>query len=65
VFGRQAGRSGTVAAGRYIGKVIQTHRGWGAPRNLKTRPPVFDRERHGRFCDIGSQQFDQFLFFTD
>jgi predicted dehydrogenase len=49
-----------------IGKVLQTiglgpHRG-----NLPTRLPYFfQRERYGGIlCDIGSHQFDQFLYFT-
>jgi predicted dehydrogenase len=49
-----------------IGSVLQTI-GLGPHRmNPKTRPAwFFDRERYGGIlCDIGSHQFDQFLFFT-
>jgi predicted dehydrogenase len=49
-----------------IGKVIQTI-GLGPHRmNPKARPAwFFERERYGGIlCDIGSHQFDQFLFFT-
>jgi predicted dehydrogenase len=61
----------TVKAGQLvkdgaIGKVIQTI-GLGPHRmNPKTRPEwFFDREKFGGIiCDIGSHQFDQYLFFT-
>lgn len=61
----------TVKAGQLvkegaIGKVIQTI-GLGPHRmNPKGRPPwFFERNRYGGIlCDIGSHQFDQFLFFT-
>jgi predicted dehydrogenase len=61
----------TVAAGRLIkegaiGQVIQTV-GLGPHRmNIKSRPEwFFDKKRYGGIlCDIGSHQFDQFLFFT-
>ncbi|QHT71572.1 Gfo/Idh/MocA family oxidoreductase [Rhodocytophaga rosea] len=61
----------TVKAGELvkegaIGRVIQTI-GLGPHRiNLKSRPEwFFDRKRFGGIiCDIGSHQFDQFLFFT-
>jgi predicted dehydrogenase len=49
-----------------IGRVIQTI-GLGPHRlNAKTRPAwFFERARYGGIlCDIGSHQFDQFLFFT-
>lgn len=49
-----------------IGKVIQTI-GLGPHRlNLKQRPAwFFDRQKYGGIiCDIGSHQFDQFLYFT-
>jgi len=62
---------GTVKAGDLvkageIGKVIQTI-GLGPHQvNPKTRPEWFwDKKRYGGIiCDIGSHQFDQFLFFT-
>jgi predicted dehydrogenase len=62
----------TVKAGELvkegaIGKVIQTI-GLGPHRmNPQTRPEwFFDRKRFGGIiCDIGSHQFDQFLFFTN
>ena len=61
----------TVKAGELvktgaIGKVIQTI-GLGPHRiNLKSRPEwFFDTKNYGGIiCDIGSHQFDQFLFFT-
>ena len=61
----------TVKAGQLvkdgaIGKVIQTI-GLGPHRmNPKTRPEwFFDRDKFGGIiCDIGSHQFDQYLFFT-
>ncbi len=49
-----------------IGRVLQTI-GLGPHRtNLPTRLPYFfQRERYGGIlCDIGSHQFDQFLYFT-
>ncbi len=49
-----------------IGKVVQTI-GLGPHRESpKTRPAWFyEKERYGGvLCDIGSHQFDQFLFFT-
>ncbi|HEY0246505.1 MAG TPA: Gfo/Idh/MocA family oxidoreductase [Mucilaginibacter sp.] len=62
---------GTVKAGELvkageIGKVIQTI-GIGPHQiNPKTRPEWFwDKKRYGGIiCDIGSHQFDQFLYFT-
>jgi predicted dehydrogenase len=61
----------TVKAGELvkegaIGQVVQTM-GVGPHRlNAGTRPPwFFDKERNGGIiCDVGSHQFDQFLFFT-
>lgn len=61
----------TVKAGELvkqgaIGKVIQTI-GMGPHRmNIKSRPEwFFDKKFYGGIiCDIGSHQFDQFLFFT-
>ncbi len=62
---------GTVKAGELvksgaIGKVIQTI-GIGPHQiNPRTRPDWFwDKKRYGGIiCDIGSHQFDQFLYFT-
>lgn len=62
---------GTVKAGELvksgaIGKVIQTI-GLGPHQvNPRTRPDWFwDKRRYGGIiCDIGSHQFDQFLYFT-
>ncbi len=49
-----------------IGRIVQT--AILAPHRMRpqTRPPwFFERERYGGIlCDIGSHQFDQFLFFT-
>lgn len=67
---RQSNRA-TVKAGELvkagaIGKVLQTV-GLGPHRmSPKTRPAwFFERARYGGIlCDIGSHQFDQFLFFT-
>src|SRR5690606_10456732 len=61
----------TVKAGELvkqgaIGKVIQTI-GMGPHRmNIKSRPEwFFDKKYYGGIiCDIGSHQFDQFLYFT-
>jgi predicted dehydrogenase len=61
----------TVKAGELvkegaIGKVIQTI-GLGPHRmNIKSRPEWFFKNNMygGILCDIGSHQFDQFLFFT-
>jgi predicted dehydrogenase len=50
-----------------IGRVLQTV-GTGPHRmNPSQRPPwFFERERYGGvLCDIGSHQFDQFLYFTN
>jgi predicted dehydrogenase len=49
-----------------IGKVVQTI-GLGPHRESpQTRPPWFYEKEHygGILCDIGSHQFEQFLFFT-
>jgi predicted dehydrogenase len=59
-------KAGELVKAGAIGKVIQTI-GVGPHRlNAKTRPPwFFERERYGGIlCDVGSHQFDQFLFFT-
>jgi predicted dehydrogenase len=59
-------RAGDLVKAGAIGQVIQTI-GLGPHRmHPETRPAwFFDRERYGGIlCDIGSHQFDQFLFFT-
>jgi predicted dehydrogenase len=59
-------KAGELVKAGAIGGVIQTI-GLGPHRmSPKTRPAwFFDRERYGGIlCDIGSHQFDQFLFFT-
>ncbi|MPZ17371.1 MAG: gfo/Idh/MocA family oxidoreductase [Luteitalea sp.] len=59
-------KAGELVAGGAIGKVIQTI-GLGPHRmNPDSRPPwFFEKERYGGIVtDIGSHQFDQFLFFT-
>jgi len=59
-------RAGELVKGGAIGKVIQTI-GLGPHRmNPKDRPTwFFELQRYGGIlCDIGSHQFDQFLFFT-
>lgn len=59
-------KAGELVKAGAIGKVIQTI-GLGPHRmNPKTRPAwFFDRKSYGGIiCDIGSHQFDQFLFFT-
>lgn len=59
-------RAGELVKAGAIGKVVQTI-GLGPHRtNLKSRPAwFFDRASYGGIlCDIGSHQFDQFLFFT-
>ena len=59
-------RAGDLVKAGAIGKVIQTI-GLGPHRiNLKSRPQwFFDTKNYGGIiCDIGSHQFDQFLFFT-
>jgi len=59
-------KAGELVKAGAIGRVLQTI-GLGPHRlNLPTRPAwFFERERYGGIlCDIGSHQFDQFLFFT-
>jgi predicted dehydrogenase len=59
-------KAGELVKAGAIGGVIQTI-GLGPHRmNPKDRPAwFFERERYGGIlCDIGSHQFDQFLFFT-
>ena len=59
-------KAGELIASGAIGKVIQTI-GLGPHRmNAKSRPSwFFERDKFGGIiCDIGSHQFDQFLFFT-
>ena len=60
-------KAGQLAKAGAIGKVIQTI-GLGPHRmTAASRPPwFFDRKRFGGIItDIGSHQFDQFLFFTN
>jgi predicted dehydrogenase len=59
-------KAGDLVKAGAIGNVIQTI-GMGPHRiNLKSRPQwFFDTKNYGGIiCDIGSHQFDQFLFFT-
>jgi predicted dehydrogenase len=59
-------KAGELVKAGAIGKVVQTM-GVGPHRlNLKTRPAwFFERPRYGGILvDVGSHQFDQFLFFT-
>jgi len=59
-------KAGELVEAGAIGKVVQTI-GLGPHRlNAKSRPAwFFERERYGGIlCDIGSHQFDQFLYFT-
>lgn len=59
-------RAGELVKSGAIGNVIQTI-GMGPHRlNLKSRPEWFFDKKYfgGIICDIGSHQFDQFLFFT-
>ncbi|QRQ99654.1 Gfo/Idh/MocA family protein [Dyadobacter sandarakinus] len=59
-------KAGELIRQGVIGKVVQTI-GLGPHRmNTATRPEwFFDKKRFGGIiCDIGSHQFDQFLFFT-
>src|SRR6185436_1563427 len=59
-------KAGELVKAGAIGKVIQTI-GLGPHRmSPQTRPAwFFERERYGGIlCEIGSHQFDQFLFFT-
>lgn len=60
-------KAGELVKAGAIGKVIQTI-GLGPHRmNTKTRPEwFFNKEQFGGIiCDIGSHQFDQYLFFTN
>jgi len=60
-------KAGELVKSGAIGNVIQTI-GLGPHRiNLKSRPEWFFDKKYfgGIICDIGSHQFDQFLFFTD
>ncbi len=60
-------RAGELMSAGAIGRVLQTI-GTGPHRmNPSQRPPwFFERERYGGIlCDIGSHQFDQFLYFTN
>ncbi len=59
-------KAGALVKAGAIGRVLQTI-GLGPHRlNAPTRPAwFFERERYGGIlCDIGSHQFDQFLFLT-
>jgi len=59
-------KAGELVKSGAIGRPIQTV-GLGPHRmNPQTRPPwFFERDKYGGIiCDIGSHQFDQFLFFT-
>jgi len=59
-------KAGELAKAGAIGNVIQTI-GTGPHRiNINTRPEWFFDKKYfgGILCDIGSHQFDQFLFFT-
>ncbi len=59
-------KAGELVKAGAIGQVVQTI-GMGPHRmSPKTRPPwFFELNRYGGIlCDIGSHQFDQFLFFT-
>lgn len=59
-------KAGELVKAGAIGKVIQTI-GLGPHRmNIKSRPAWFFKHTMygGILCDIGSHQFDQFLFFT-
>jgi predicted dehydrogenase len=72
MYSERFGNKATVKAGELvkagaIGKVIQTI-GLGPHRmNTKTRPEwFFNKEQFGGIiCDIGSHQFDQYLYFTN
>jgi predicted dehydrogenase len=60
-------RAGELVSAGAIGRVLQTI-GTGPHRmNPAQRPPwFFEREKYGGIlCDIGSHQFDQFLYFTN
>jgi predicted dehydrogenase len=60
-------KAGELVKAGAIGKVIQTI-GLGPHRmNIKSRPEWFFDKKYfgGIICDIGSHQFDQFLYFTN
>jgi predicted dehydrogenase len=60
-------KAGELVKAGAIGKVIQTI-GMGPHRmNPKTRPEWFFHKKQfgGIICDIGSHQFDQYLYFTE
>ena len=59
-------KAGELVKAGAIGKVIQTIGVGPHKMNPKTRPAwFFEKERYGGIlCDVGSHQFDQFLFFT-
>jgi len=59
-------KAGELVQAGAIGKVVQTI-GMGPHRmNLQTRPEWFFDKKYfgGILCDIGSHQFDQYLYFT-
>jgi predicted dehydrogenase len=63
---RATTKAGELVKAGAVGEVVQTI-GLGPHReNPKTRPAWFyEKDRYGGIlCDIGSHQFDQFLFFT-
>jgi predicted dehydrogenase len=59
-------KAGELVKAGAIGKVVQTMGVGPHQLHLQTRPPwFFERERYGGILvDVGSHQFDQFLFFT-
>jgi predicted dehydrogenase len=60
-------RAGELVRAGAIGRVLQTI-GTGPHRMNPSQRPLwfFERERYGGvLCDIGSHQFDQFLYFTN
>jgi len=59
-------RAGELVAAGAIGKVVQTIGMGPHQMSIPTRPSwFFDKKYYGGIiCDIGSHQFDQFLFFT-
>jgi predicted dehydrogenase len=59
-------KAGELVKAGAIGKVIQTMGVGPHKMNPKTRPAwFFEKDRYGGIlCDVGSHQFDQFLFFT-
>src|ERR1700688_2894744 len=60
-------RAGELMRVGAIGRVLQTIGAGPHRMNPSQRPPwFFERERYGGIlCDIGSHQFDQFLYFTN